>query len=613
MNEAIFKDLKKEVNSKEFKSTLLILALMGLLSFIIMVMTFKYSTAPLEIRMFKSYFDSKWLMLMNIIPIFFIIALLSLIFNKLWISFSITSLLFFLMSVINNYKIIYRDEPVTFTDIKLITESMNMAKKYKISLTGDMLMILIGILLITFLIKYFVPYKILSKKVRVSLITILIIISGIIFKTFYFNPEIYNRVGNKDLINIWSQTQQFQSKGLVYPFTYSISQSKDRVLESYDEEKAKQLLDDKSYSNISEDKKVNVIAIMLESYNDFSKFSNVDLHDSVYENYYNIVDNSYSGNLITNVFGGGTINTEWSFLTGYNSHPNYVKDTNSFMRYFKEQGYKVEAMHPNFGWFYNRRNVNDYIGFDQFDYYENKYKAIQEEPLMDWEFFDYIIKGYEESKEEDKPYINFSVTYQNHGPYSVEKLTDTEYLKNRSNYDEKTYNIINNYLSGIKQTDRALKKLIDYFQNEDEPTIVVFFGDHNPWLGDDQSGYKMLDIDLDLSTTEGFLNYYETPYVIWGNQSAKNVLDKDFKGQGSDISPNFLMAELFQYVGWEGNEYMSYLFDVKSQFTVNHDMYFNDNGKYVPKLTDDKLQVWKDFNSVQYYYSRNFKKTETQD
>jgi hypothetical protein len=270
-------------------------------------------------------------------------------------------------------------------------------------------------------------------------------------------------------------------------------------------------------------------------------------------------------------------------------------------------------MHPNFGWFYNRRNVNDYIGFDQFDYYENKYKAIQEEPLMDWEFFDYIIKGYEESKEEDKPYINFSVTYQNHGPYSVEKLTDTEYLKNRSNYDEKTYNIINNYLSGIKQTDRALKKLIDYFQNEDEPTIVVFFGDHNPWLGDDQSGYKMLDIDLDLSTTEGFLNYYETPYVIWGNQSAKNVLDKDFKGQGSDISPNFLMAELFQYVGWEGNEYMSYLFDVKSQFTVNHDMYFNDNGKYVPKLTDDKLQVWKDFNSVQYYYSRNFKKTETQD
>lgn len=586
---------------------------MGLLSFVIMVMTFRYSTAPLETTLFRSYFNGKWLMLMNIIPIFLIMALLSLIFNKLWVSFSTTSILFFLMSVINNYKLIYRDEPLTFTDIKLITESMSMAKKYKISLTGDMIIILIGIILITLLIKSFVPYKIISKKIRVSLLIILMLISGIIFKTFYFNPETYNRVGNKDLINIWSQTQQFQSKGLVYPFTYSISQSKDRILEGYDEDKAKQLLEDKSYSNIAEDKKVNIIAIMLESYNDFSKFKNVDLDHSVYENYYNIVDNSYSGKLITNVFGGGTINTEWSFLTGYNSHPKYIKDTNSFMWYFKEQGYKVEAMHPNFGWFYNRRNVNDYIGFDKFDYYENKYKTIQEEALMDWEFFDYIIKGYEESKKEEKPYINFSVTYQNHGPYSVEKLTDKEYLKYKSNYDEKTYNIINNYFSGIKDTDIALKKLTDYFESEEEPTIVILFGDHNPWLGDDQSGYKMLDIDLDLSTTEGFLNYYETPYVFWSNSSAKRALDKEFKGEGNEISPNFLMAELFQYLGWEGNEYMNYLFDVKDKFTVNHDMYFNVKGEYISKLNDEELQVWKDFNSVQYYYSRNFKETKTQD
>ena len=66
------------------------------------------------------------------------------------------------------------------------------------------------------------------------------------------------------------------------------------------------------------------------------------------------------------------------------------------------------------------------------------------------------------------------------------------------------------------------------------------------------------------------------------------------------------MAELFQYIGWEGNEYMKYLFDVKDEFTVNHDMYFNVNGEYIKKLEDNKLQIWKEFNSVQYYYSRNF-------
>ena len=51
-------------------------------------------------------------------------------------------------------------------------------------------------------------------------------------------------------------------------------------------------------------------------------------------------------------------------------------------------------MHPIYGWFYNRRNVNDYLGFQNFDYYENKYSKIQEAFLSDMEF-DYIIEGYE--------------------------------------------------------------------------------------------------------------------------------------------------------------------------------------------------------------------------
>ncbi len=613
MDKSIIRKAKIDLNSKEFKYGIFSFILIGILSFLIMIITFKYSIISTELPLFPTYFQSKWLMMMNIVPIFVLMLLLSLIFNKLWISFSITSIFFFLMSFINNYKLIYRDEPVTFTDFQLLSESLSMAKKYEISLNGDMILIIGAIVVITFLLRKFVPFKIHSNKMRVGFLGTVIIISVVIFNTFYFDPEIYSRLGNKELINVWSQTQQFQSKGLVYPFTYSITGAKDRILEGYDEDRAKQLLEEKIYTNINEDEKVNIIAIMLESYNDFSKFESIELDDSVYEEFHSIANNSYSGRLVTNVFGGGTINTEWSFLTGFNSHPKYDRDTNSLIRYFKEQGYRAEAMHPNYGWFYNRRNVNDYIGFDKFDYYENKYKDIQEQPLKDWEFFDYIIQGYEDNKESNKPYINFSVTYQNHGPYSLQNETDIEYLKHQKDDDEKTYNMINNYFSGIKSTGASLKKLTDYFQNEDEPTIVVLFGDHNPWLGDDPNGYDMMGIDIDLSNTDGFLNYYQTPYVFWGNPSAKNVLDRSFQGEGNEISPNFLMAELFQYLGWEGNQYMSYLLDVKKEFSVNHDMYFNDNGVYTSKLNNGKLQIWKEFNSVQYYYARNFNKNKPQD
>lgn len=603
----VFEKIKNKITEEQLYKAIITIISIGILSFLLMSMTFVFSSASFNSILFESYFRSRRLMFMNFIPIFLLMTLLSLIFNRLWISFGLTSTILFIISTVNKFKLIYRDEPLTFTDITLVTESMDMAKKYDITPNGTMILMIIGLIIITLLLRKFLTYRINSKKTRGAFLILIILISFIISKTFYFDPDNYNKVGDKGLINIWSQSQQFQSKGLVYPFIYSITDVKDRILEGYDEKEAKEVLEKRNYNNIPENEKVNIIAIMLESYNDFSKFENIEFNIDVYENFHKIQEDSYSGKLVTNVFAGGTINTEWSFLTGYNSHPKYIKNTNSFIRYFNEQGYKTEAMHPNHGWFYNRRNINEYIGFNNFDYYENKYEEVQEDYLEDYDFFDYIIEGYENSKKENKPYFNFSVTYQNHGPYSTQKLTDNEYIKRESHYDEVNYNIINNYLDGLKKTDLAIKKLIDYYNQEEEPTIVIFFGDHNPWLGEDGVGYDMLGIDMDLSTVEGFLNYYETPYVIWGNPKAKEVLNKDFKEKGNTISPNFLMAELFQYLDWKGNEYMEYINYVKNNFDVNHDMYFKEDGEFTRKLSEERFPIWKEFNYVQYYYSRNFK------
>ncbi len=607
MKNILLQDKNFKIDKKAVLNGILTIFIIGILSFLIMSMTFIFSNASFNLPLFQSYFRGKWLMMMNFIPIFLLMIFLSLVFNRLWISFAITSTLFFIMSVVNKYKLIYRDEPFMFIDLKLVTESMDMAQRYEINLNMDMVAILLGIVLITIISKKFITYRIDSNRVRIVFIVFTVIVGTIISTGFYFDREIYDYVGDKELINIWSQTQQFQSKGFVYPFIYSVTDVKDRELEGYDEDRAKEILAERSYSDIPEEEKVNIIAIMLESYNDFTKFDGVDLNVDIYENFHKLQDESYSGTLITNVFGGGTINTEWSFLTGYNSHPRYIKDTNSFVHYFSEQGYRTESMHPNYGWFYNRRNVNEYLGFHNFDYYENKYEDIQEEFLDDYEFFDYIIEGYEKSKVEGKPYFHFSVTYQNHGPYPFDKMTDIDYLTRKPEYTGGLYNIINNYMSGIKKTDEAIKKLIDYYREEDEPTVVVFFGDHNPWLGEDATGYKMMGIDIDLSNEEGFVNYYETPYIIWGNQRAKEVLNREFKEEGNTISPNFLMAELFDYLGWGGNEYMDYIKYVKENFDVNHDMYFKEDGEFTRKLSDESFPIWMDFNFVQYYYGRNFK------
>ena len=583
-------------------------AITVVLSFLIMSITFAFSSGIFDMDMFKSYFKGTMLIFMNFIPIFFFMYLSYLIFNRLWAAFSLTGFIFVILSMVNKFKLMYRDDPFTFVDIKLFSESLVMAKKYNIRLSLKMIILIIGLMVITVILKLFFGQKIHSFKVRISLLVSFCLIGFFTFRNFYFNPKIYEAVGDKSLINIWIESEQFRSKGFVYPFIYSIKSAREVPPEGYDEKKAAEELSKYSYQDIPEEQKVNIISIMLEAYNDFSQFDGVDLSIDVYANFHELQKESLHGNLVTNIFAGGTVNTERAFLTGFNTHPKYYRDTNSFVWYLKEQGYRTEAMHPITGSFYNRRNINEYLGFDSYDHYDNKYRYIQEVYLADMNFFDYIIEGYENSVKNRQPYFNFSVTYQNHGPYSTERLVKDDYLKKKASYDEGTYNIINNYLSGIYKTDQAIKKIVDYFRKEEEPVILIIFGDHNPWLGEDHYGYDMLGINLDLSTVEGFKNYYQTPYIIWANDKAKSIFKRDFTGTGNSISPNFLMAELFDYIGWQGNEYMQYLSDIKKKFDVIHKVYFKENGEFKKALTPDNEKLWKDFLNVEYYYSHNFKK-----
>ena len=203
-------------------------------------------------------------------------------------------------------------------------------------------------------------------------------------------------------------------------------------------------------------------------------------------------------------------------MTGYNNSEFNAVTTESYVRYFKRQGYYTEAMYPCFGWFYDCRNINEGLGFDNFDYYENAYSKITEDMvqsemysgfLSDYDFFQYIIKGYENAKERKQNYFNFSVTYQNHGSYSANPLGETEYVNWKDGYNAEDFNILNNYLNGISRTDEAIGSLYQYILQENEPIILIIFGDHKPWLGDNNSVYDMLGIDFDMDKADEARSY----------------------------------------------------------------------------------------------------------
>ena len=274
------------------------------------------------------------------------------------------------------------------------------------------------------------------------------------------------------------------------------------------------------------------------------------------------------------------------------------------------RGYTVEGGHPGYDWFYNRRNVAEYFGFENYYFFEDRYKTDGTYLMEDMEFFGDILGLYQQAVENGEDYFNFSVTYQNHGPYASDYLYDPsrEYVVTKG-YSFEAYNILNNYFLGIDMTDRAIENLIESLRESPYPTAVVIFGDHNPWLGDNSFVFEEIGVSLDRGTTEGFYNYYCTPYVIWANDSAKETLSADFQGYGGDMSPCFLMNRLFEECGYRGSAYMQYASDVYQSIDVISSsglIRLGETGQLTAYPDEQTAAVYNDFLCLEYFMKHDY-------
>lgn len=81
--------------------------------------------------------------------------------------------------------------------------------------------------------------------------------------------------------------------------------------------------------------------------------------------------------------------------------------------------------------------------------------------------------------------------------------------------------------------------------------MLVYFGDHLPYLGDNQLGYQALGLTQEADWDA--LRSYETPYVIWANDAAAETLDWDAAAEALDlpetISASFLGAAVLELTG----------------------------------------------------------------
>ena len=300
-----------------------------------------------------------------------------------------------------------------------------------------------------------------------------------------------------------------------------------------------------------------------------------------------LTDNTIKGNVYVSVFGTGTSNTEFEFLTG-NSMAFLPAGSNAYQLYIKDRqpgtvsllqrsGYTSRAFHPYFGDNWNRTQVYDFMDFDDYISFEDifgedlaaEYLArsynmtyikrklgefyhdtdIMLRSYVSDEFdFRYIEQDYEK-RDKSRPYFMFNVTMQNHSPYTLysSELKDGIKLRGLTG----NYPLTEQYLALIRRSDDAFRQLLKYFGAKSEPVIILFFGDHQPNI-EPEFYDEIMGGDIRKINDETLLNRYKTKFVLWANYDIP-------EGETDYISANYLRTLLLQIAGADLTKYDGYL------------------------------------------------------
>lgn len=160
-----------------------------------------FGAADFLLEMFFSYFNNFYTPLLNILPVVLLIFLLYFITNRVWLSFSLTSLLLISMSLVNYYKIILRDDPFLTSDLTLFSEANTIMDRYTVTLNWKIIAAILFCLIVAVLLFFFARQRIKNGKGRLIGIVAILALGAVCYSTLYTSETIYNKTENLALIS----------------------------------------------------------------------------------------------------------------------------------------------------------------------------------------------------------------------------------------------------------------------------------------------------------------------------------------------------------------------------------------------------------------------------
>lgn len=418
-----------------------------------------------------------------------------------------------ILGIANGYILLKRVTPFNAQDLKIAGDGIAMINNYCNGF--EVVVIAVGaVALLIWLISMWRRGGQYAGKIHHIAALIGIIVCGVLY-TFVTNIAIDKRVVSTYFGNI---AFAYEDYGLPYCFSASLFNTGISEPNGYTKKAMAKIDKDgelnQTATSRSSDELPNIIVVQLESYFDVANAEFFTTSEDACPNLHNLYQNYSNGYFKVPSVGAGTANTEFEVLTGMNlryfgpgeyPYKTYSKKhpTESAATALASLGYGTHALHDNTGNFYSRANVFNNMGFDTFTSKEfmNVLQTTENGWAKDEILTHHIMEAMDTTKQED---FVFTVSVQGHGNYPETQVIENPKIKVEGIEDEALKNKWEYYVNQVYEMDQFVGDLIKAVEERNEPSVVVFYGDHLPTMGLKAEDLKSRYL-------------YNTNYVIWDN------------------------------------------------------------------------------------------------
>lgn len=443
------------------------------------------------------------------------------------------SVFWLFLGVCNGYLLTKRVTPFNAQDLKVLSDALELTGNY--FNTFELVMIIIGVIAVAFWVvsMWRRGGQYAGKMHR-------IIALGGVAAAFGACLWLTDEAIDKRVISNYFGNIAFAYEDYGFPYCFSSSLFNTGINEpaGYSEETMAEISGDgeitKASADRSEEEMPNIMFVQLESFFDPTEVEWLRFSEDPIPNLRKLFSDYSTGYFKVPSVGAGTANTEFEVLTGMSMrffgpgeypYKTYAKfnPMESAASALKNLGYGAEALHNNGGNFYSRAQVFNNMGFDH--YTSKEFMNILQTTPKGWATDDILVPNIMESMDttEGQDFV-FTVSVEGHGEYPTEKVLENPEIIVSGVEDEGTRNAWEYYVNLVHEMDKFAGELIEAVESRDEPTVLVFYGDHLP--------------TMDLEAKDLKSRYlYNTNYVIWDNIGLEK---KD-----ANLAAYQIMAEVF--------------------------------------------------------------------